>query len=236
MYSFDERNIDMNYYHEAGENERVANARESFSGRLLTDRQFEEALALTHILEREIQRSGAFKDKLGDYAYAFARSERFDAVKAESVLRDLFKERTGQTMNQMREGYVEVQEKLTEDQRRVGYDFAAAVGDLMENGAKMSFGRAVAHQSQQMAAELGITDAAARSIMAEEFEAVEQQSLWDWGKQLDQDIYRPQIEAEKEERAQAKTRSPEASGETGSERRARSSAPRTRTRGPEMRR
>ncbi|MCR9124061.1 MAG: hypothetical protein NXH91_17515 [Phyllobacteriaceae bacterium] len=136
----------------------------------------------------------------------------------------------------MREGYVEVQEKLTEDQRRVGYDFAAAVGDLMENGAKMSFGRAVAHQSQQMAAELGITDAAARSIMAEEFEAVEQQSLWDWGKQLDQDIYRPQIETEKEERAQAKTRSTDSGGASIKERRSGAGQPRGRTRGPEMRR
>lgn len=192
----------MNYYYEPGENERVANARESFSGRLLTNRQFEEALTLTHIIEREIRRSGAFKDKLGDYAFAFARSERFDAVKAESMLRDIFKERTGQTMNQMREGLVETQAKLTDEQKQIGYRYAAEIGELMENGAKMSFNRAVAHQSQQMAAELHISDAGARTIMAEEFEAVEGQSLWDWGKELDEQFYRPQIDAEREKRTQ----------------------------------
>ena len=70
-------------------------ARESFSGRLLTNAQFEEAMAITGIIRREIQNSGSFKEKLGDYAHAFARTEKFDVMKAETIIRDLFKARTG---------------------------------------------------------------------------------------------------------------------------------------------
>jgi hypothetical protein len=51
-----------------------------------------------------------------------------------------------------------------------------------------------------MGAELGITDVAAYSIMTEQFEAVEGQSFRDWGKELDEQFYRPQIVAEKAER------------------------------------
>ena len=60
----------MNYFLEPKEQERLLVARESFSGRLLTDAQFDEAMAITGIIEREIQKIGAFKEKLGDYAYA----------------------------------------------------------------------------------------------------------------------------------------------------------------------
>jgi len=47
----------------------LTKARESFSGRLLTDAQFSEAIHITEILEREIYKSGRFKDKLSDYSY-----------------------------------------------------------------------------------------------------------------------------------------------------------------------
>ena len=228
----------MNTPSNSGESDRIAQARESFSGRLLTNRQFDEAIGLTQIIEREIQKSGSFKEKLGDYAYAFARSERFDAVKSESMLRDLFKERTGQTMNQMREGLVQAQEALSDEQRQNAYQYAVDVGTLMEQGVKVSFNRAVAEQSQKMATELGITDNAARSIMAEEFEAVERQSLWEWGKQLDEEIYRPQIEAEKQERSQTRSGVSENTQTSETESRSRTSATagRARARGPEMRR
>jgi len=53
--------------------DRRISARENFSGRLLTEPQFDEAMAITGIIEREIQRTGTFKEKLGDYAHAFAR-------------------------------------------------------------------------------------------------------------------------------------------------------------------
>lgn len=190
----------MNHYYEAKENERVAAARESFSGRLLTDRQFDEAMTITGIIEREIKHSGAFKDKLGDYAYAFSRSERFDAAKSETIIRDLFRERTGQTMNQMREDLAKREEVLSDTHRAQAYSQACAIGELMENGVKLSFNRAFAYQAQSFAAEHNVTDACAKRLMREEFAAAEGSDLYAWGKELDDSIYRPQIEAVKAER------------------------------------
>lgn len=188
-------------------NERLTAARESFSGRLLTDRQFADAMTVTGIIEREIKASGTFKDKLGDYAYAFARSEKFDAAKAEGILRDLFKERTGQTMNQMREDLAKREETISEDSRQQAYSWACAISDLMENGVKLSFHRAYAHQAQQYAEQIGVTDACAKRLMREEFASVEGVELQTWGKELDQQFYRPQIDAEKNEREQSRTNS-----------------------------
>lgn len=180
--------------------DRLSSARESFSGRLLTDPQFDEAIALTGILEREIRKSGAFKEKLGDYAYAFSRTERFDAMKAETILRDLFKERTGQSMNQMREALVEREKSITDSHRNDAYQRACEIGQMIEHGDKMSFNRAYSHQAGRLAQEIGITDAAAKGLMKDEFKTVEGSELFDWGKELEERFYRPQIEAEKQER------------------------------------
>lgn len=181
--------------------DRLASVRESFSARLLTDRQFSEAIAITGIIETEIRETGSFKEKLGDYSYAFARSQTFDAVKSETIIRDLFKERTGQTMNQMREGLAEREDKITDDNRAQAYSRACAIGDLMETGVKVTFNRAYAHQAQQLGSEIGVTDACAKRLMREEFASAEGSELIDWGKELDETIYRPQIDAEKNERA-----------------------------------
>lgn len=188
----------MNYHFDDKETERVAEARESFSGRLLTDAQFDEGIAITGILEREIRKTGAFKDKLGDYAFAFSRTEKIDPARAESTLRDLFKARTGQTMNQMREQLLEREDKLKPEQVKLGYDYALAVGEMIEKGDKINFNRAFAHQGQEYARELDITDAGAKRIMKDEFKAAENADLYDWGKKLEDEFYRPQIEAEKE--------------------------------------
>ncbi|MFG1342232.1 hypothetical protein [Xanthobacter autotrophicus] len=186
----------MNDYADPKAHKRLIEARESFSGRLLTDAQFEEAIAITAIIEREIQKTGAFKEKLGDYAYAFARTESFDAVKAETILRDLFKARTGQSMNQMREDFAAREEKLPASTRPLAYEYAAAVGPMIEEGTRITFNRAFAHQAQQLAGELGITDVGARRLMKEEFKAAEARELQDWGKELEEKFYRPQIEAD----------------------------------------
>lgn len=195
--------------------------RESFSARLLTDAQFDECMAITNIIGREIRRSGKFKDKLGDYAYALARSEKFDAAKAENILRDLFKEHAGQSMNQMREKLVKGEEAISDDHRQQAYQFACDIGDLMENGDKLSFHRAFASQAQGLAREFGITDAAAKRIMSDEFNAAEDSKLYDWGKELDEQLFRPQIDAEKQQR--------ESKGSGNSHTRTRSNANRTRS-------
>ncbi len=188
----------MNYIYDPKEQQRVVDARESFSGRLLSNPQFDEAMAITGIIEREILKSGAFKEKLGDYAYAFARTENFDALKAETIIRDLFKARTGKTMNEMREALVEREEKLTDHQKRAAFDFAKGVGEMIENGNKISFNRAFTHQAQALATELGITDVGAKRLMKDAFSAASGKDLYEHGKALEEQFYRPQIEAEKQ--------------------------------------
>lgn len=203
----------MNYFYDQKENERVAEARENFSGRLLTDRQFDEAIAVTGIIEREILKNGAFKEKLSDYAYAFARTEKFDVMKADTILRDLFKIRTGQSMNQMREALAEREEKLPKQQKSIAVEYARAVGTMIRDGDKINFNRAFSHQAQQLAGELRITDAGAKRLMKEEFAAVEDRDLYEWGKDLEGQFYKPQIEADKEarERTRDRDQSPESS-------------------------
>ena len=177
----------MEYMYEPKEMNRVLEARESFSGRLLSDAQFDEAMAITGIVEREIRKSGAFKEKLGDYAYAFSRTEKFDPLKAETILRDLFKARTGQTMHQMREGFAERESKLTRAQTGQAYDHAIAVGKMIEEGNKISFHRAFNHQATQLAGQLGITDAGAKRLMKEEFKTAEADlDFYEWGKDIEE--------------------------------------------------
>lgn len=196
---------------EEAERDQLLKARESFSGRLLTDAQFDEAIAITHILEREIYKSGTFKDKLQDYAYAMARSENLDAKKMEGQIRDLFRERTGQTMNQLRETLKSREDNArAEDAQKMRDTVLYAAHEIevqMMNGDKITFNRAAAEKAQTLAEDFGVTDNHARKMMIEAFESEQGDggmSWKDWGEKLDETYYRPQIDAEKQARAEAK--------------------------------
>lgn len=195
----------MNTQYHAKENKTGSAGRESFSGRPLTNRQFEDFKAVVGIMRRHIQHSGVFTDKLSDFAYAIKRSEKFDVVKAETILRDLFKEEFGKTMNQFREELAKNEEALGADHRAQAYARACNISDMMENGDKLTFHRACADQMQQFADEHGVTHVCAYRLMNEQFLAVEGIELREWGKELDERFYRPQIEAEKAEREAART-------------------------------
>jgi len=60
---------------------RLTDARNSFTGKALTVSQFDEAWAVAGIMDREIRKSGMFREKLGLYAQSFASSEKFDQIK-----------------------------------------------------------------------------------------------------------------------------------------------------------
>ena len=62
------------------------NPRETYTGKRLTESQFAESMMIADIMRREIQHSGRFKEKLADYAYAFARTEKFDAQMGETII------------------------------------------------------------------------------------------------------------------------------------------------------
>lgn len=193
----------MNNYYNPKEAERVAQARESFAGRLLTDTQFDEAMAVTGIVESEIYKSGKFKEKLGDYAHAFSRTEKFDAMKAESTLRDLFKARTGQSMNQLREELMDRENALDDTINEQVKDITREIGPMIKNGTKITFHRAYEAQAGVLASDLGITNAGAKRLMTETFRQEAGSELYEWGKDLEEKYYRPQIEAEKKARTQA---------------------------------
>lgn len=219
----------MNHVFEGPENQRIVEARESYSGRLLSNDQFDEAIAITGIVEKQIHKTGTFKDKLGDYANAFARSEKFNMIQAESIVRDLFKIRTGKTMNQMREGLLAQEEKLlgsSKDQmagrdqntetlspslsergKASAYQAAIAVGDMVEQGDKINFFRAYSHQASLLSKDFGITEMGARRLMRTEFKAVEGRELLDWGKDVEARFFKPQIDAEKQQRVQKQSNS-----------------------------
>jgi len=173
----------------------AARIRESYSGRILTDSQFNEAMSITGIMEHEIRKSGTFKEKLADYSYAFSRSEKFDAMRAETIIRDLFKERYGQTMNQMRRKLKDREENITDDQRDSIYKHAIRVGEMIELLEKMPFYRAYAHQAGLIADRVGITASCAKSIMKEEFEKREGMDLYEWGRDLEKRHNRSQTES-----------------------------------------
>lgn len=197
----------MEYGNEHKEQARVYPGRESFSGRLLSDAQFDNGRAVAGILKRRIQRNGAFLDDLRDYAYTFSRTEDIEPIRAEAIIRDIFKAQYGQTMNQMREGLAERESKLTKVQTGLAYDFALATGKMIEEGDKISFNRAFNHQAAQLARQLDITDAGAKRLMKEEFKAAEADlDFYEWGKDIEERFYRPQIEAEKEQRERSQER------------------------------
>lgn len=202
----------MNNMYEPKEISRIGEARESFSGRLLSERQFEDVMALTGIIERRIKETGAFKDCLNDFSNAFARTEHFDAIKADSTIRDLFRIRTNVTMNQMRESLMENEQKLfdrennpAEAERQKAYMAANNVGQMVEQGNKMTFHRALSYEAAQMATELNITDVGAKKFISEVFKETESRELRDWGKELDETFFHPQVDAEKRQRREEKT-------------------------------
>lgn len=177
--------------------------RESFSGRILTDTQYGEAQAISGILHAEIHNSGTFADKLSDYAHAFARTNRFDAKRAETTLRDIFRAQHGMTMNEMRQDLAtrEQELKLDDPTRQQIQQAVSGIGTRIAEGDKITFNRAYSENAQSLAFEFGITNAGAKRLMVQVHRDDTGGELYDWGKQLEEEHYRPQIEAERAERS-----------------------------------
>ena len=190
----------MNNYYDPKESERVAQTRESFSGRPLINRQYDDGMAYTGIVERGIHHDGKFRDRLSNLADSWARTEKFDAMRAETILRDLFKARTGQSMNQRREELLDNEANLPDEARERAQEMVRQTGEAVKHGNKMSFYRAYDHHAGELAREFKITNVGARRVMNEVFREERDTELYDWGKELEEKYYRPQIEAERQER------------------------------------
>lgn len=196
----------MDIMYNPKEMEGVQRSRESYSGRIMSEPHFNECQMITCIIEQEIQSTGRFKEVLNEYSAAFAHTKQnLSVVNAEKIIRDFFKERTGLSMNELRESFVRREENLTDEQRNAAFPYATEVGTMIEEGDKISFHRAFSHQAKDYATKLNITDLGAKRIMSEQFEAVQGEKFYDWGKAKEKEFYRPQIEAEKQARSEARS-------------------------------
>jgi hypothetical protein len=202
----------MDHYFTKKEAERVAEGRDSFSGRIMSDRQYHDVIAVTGIIERRIQEQGKYKDTKNDFVNALARTERFDVMRANTIIDDLFRIRTGMTMKQMMDGLIEKERALfnrennpAEAERSQAYEAALEVGDMVETGKMMSVNRAYAHVAANLAGQLGITHVGAKILISESFEETEGQPLREWLKDLDREYFKPQVETERQKSAPQRT-------------------------------
>ncbi len=191
----------MNTIYEPIDTGIIAETRNSYSARLLTDPQFEEFTSICLILNREIHRSCSFIEKLETYAFAISRTEKgINASRADTIIRDLFKGLFGESMDSLRKTLLKNEEELDNEVIALGHDFALATLLMIEEGELMPFHRAYAHQATLMATELSISDVAAKRIMSEQFEQKAHREFYEEGKQFEDRFYLPQVEAAKRQR------------------------------------
>lgn len=187
-------------------------ARESFSGRTMTDGQLKEAIAIADILHNEIHRSGSFIEKLTDYGHAYARAERFDALKAEGMIRDTYQARYGQSLNQAREALVAREEELRESQDPAILLHAESVEQIIQDGPTAPFYKAYDQAAISLSEKLRVTQAGAKVMMKEAYVAKHGCELYARGKELEDAFHKPVREAEvaarKAEKLQSRSQSP----------------------------
>lgn len=174
--------------------------RQSNTGSKLSGSQYDESKSLAEIMHRGIRKNGKFREKLTDYSHAFARGEKFDAMKAEIIIRDQFKEQYGETMNQMRLGLKERQENLPETADRDALEYARMIEPLIRDGDTMPFYRAYNYVGGALAEKLNITETGAKELMTTTFREIEGRELYEFGKALEKKFIVPDRDAEQQSR------------------------------------
>lgn len=179
---------------------KIAEAKNSFTGKKLTASQFDETWALASIMHRSIQKSGGFIERLTDYSRAFADAEKLDQTKGEIIIRDIFKARYGETMNDMREGLKTREAALSEPARQEGLEYARRVCDAIRDGQTMPFYQAFDQQAQPLARTFDITENGAKALMKSAFQEVEGRDLYETGKELEKTYHHPVRESAQQAR------------------------------------
>ena len=174
--------------------------RQGSTGKKLSDSQYDESKSVAEIMQRGIRKNGKFREKLTDYSHAFARGEKFDAMKAEMIIRDQFKEQYGETMNQMRLALKERQENLPETAGRDALEYARMIEPLIRDGETMPFYRAYDYVGGALAEKLNITETGAKELMTTAFREIEGRELYEFGKALEKKFIVPEREAEQQTR------------------------------------
>ena len=173
------------------EGDGIQKARESFTGKTLTESQADIVVGLTAIIERHIHGSGSFREPLTDYAHAFARSEKFDAMKGEMIIRDMYTARFGRTMNATREVLLENAKNLPEASNEQALQAARQTLGAISHGETEPFFKAYDREGSTLARSLNITETAAKHLMTESYRAVEGRELYETGKALEKNTIDP---------------------------------------------
>lgn len=176
--------------------DKLTAARESFSGKSMTEGQLKEAVAIAAIIHGEIHRSGSFIEKLTDYAHAFARNERFDATRGEKILRDIYTAVQGQSMNQTRETLIAKEEQLKETPDPAVLVHAEQVERLIQDGPTQPFYKAYDQAAVSLAEKLGVTQNGAKAMMKDSFAQHHGKDLYEHGKEIEEAYHKPVREAE----------------------------------------
>jgi len=179
---------------------KISEVRQSVTGSKLSDSQSDESKSVAEIMNRGIRKNGKFREKLTDYSHAFARGEKFDAMKAEMIIRDQFKEQYGETMNQMRLGLKERQENLPETADRDALEYARMIEPLIRDGDTMPFYRAYDYVGCALAEKLNITETGAKELMTTAYREIEGRELYEFGKALEKKFVVPDRDAEQQVR------------------------------------
>ena len=175
-------------------------AKNSFTGKTLMVSQFDESWAVAEIIHRGIEKTGSFREKLTDYSHAYARSEKFDQIKGETIIRDIFKARYGETMNEMRLDMKKREENPTDDARKVALSEARRIEPMIRDDETMPFYRAYDHAAYTLAQHLAITETGAKELMKETFREADGQELYDYGKAVEKEFHQPVREAAQQAR------------------------------------
>ena len=180
--------------HAATPHDPRAAARQSYSGQRLTDTEFEDAYAISGIIERDIRKSGSFYEARENYAFAFAKGKKISPDQAMDVLGDIFKARFGHSMNQTREAILKRDTSTRPDQADA---YAQQVGDLIRQGDTMPFYKAYDKAAQNMAHAHDISQNRAKDLMQETYAATHGKTLYEAGKELEEQYHAPVAEAQK---------------------------------------
>ncbi|WP_371157011.1 hypothetical protein [Jannaschia sp. 2305UL9-9] len=178
----------------------------SFQGQTMTDAQTDVAMNLANVIDRHIHKTGSFREPLTDYAHAFARSEKFDAMKGETIIRDVYAAQFGRTMNATREALIEREKNLPESTPELALTSARQTLEAISTGETEPFYRAYDREGSALARSLSITENAAKTLMSESYRAVEGRELYDTGKELEEKYHRPRIDELRASRSNSRSK------------------------------
>lgn len=179
---------------------RLYEVRNGPTGKTLTNSQLSEGWAIAEIMSDSINKTGRFAEKLSDFAHAYSRTEKFDQMRAEVIIRDLFKERYGQTMNQQREKLMEREANLPDSAQSEALNQARRIEDIIKKDETKPFYRALDHTGYTLAEHLGITETGAKELMRDAYREAESRELYDDGKAWEKEFHLPARTAERANR------------------------------------